>query len=1145
MEGRLQGANSRRNRNSILQTAGDALGLRLNKRKRFSRQPTTVDDIILEISAAKSPVDYPLTPVRTPVDEVAERERLRDAAAQAVGLIQNTDNSVSFKTPSKTSKPHLRAIPFPSYPSSLSALQAHVQTASTLLKFYPSPTPFLILSRSKQWKSRHLVLTTPSQKEQGSSESYLHLFKTSNPGDKELERLTIHQDSVVYNASEEVGGGRRFVIKVAGKVSDAATLARKEEHLPAVWLLQLPDGVQMQNWIQYIKSAVLMQKAERAGLGSVVYQNTHNNTTPELRGDMDVLLSLGKQGLLNATSSAPHVNSVEQSNEHGNSDEPSSVKSTNTTNGPGTALGSVSAFKSFWNGRPSSRQMSISGSSVATALASHSLNSQVSAQLPTGEVETLQDTAQTNKVREPPLSHIFRSTSPNLQQSSINALSPPLSPTASIPFSEETTILSPSAVNARLVSPTASRAGHSTSFSVDWDLMEGASLTGAGTKRTKSLNQLGLAPPPPRKRPLTGSNFIQRQESPPKEPKEEEKRRSVSLQESNRKSLDEGGEIDLEAAMGRGLLINDEDYGKEGFSQELSVVGNPPHDLSPLSTQSNMQDDAVSQLSEHSPSPMIQPAHLPPPSISSFGGHTASKLVVQDQSIAEDQSRASSPSRRSESRDDFNFDDDHRDFEPGPEVINNFHLPTGSRRRNLNSVPPQLSPPLGPPPSIPSFHSPPFPTRSLSQEYSSSDRPGSSSSIPSTVPSLRTGLMAKRLSTMSTSDAPSVRSTDSANSASRQVAGSPFGTGRLSSFPGPMGPRSNIPPARPAPNTIPPPAPLDDINSIGGQNRHSLSGRMLTGRFGSGASSVSRSDSLTRRTRYSLGSAGPAPTVDLPPTPDAISNSPPLHPVGRTSMSSNGHAQSQSLFTIPGSPRGRMSASHIPAMAPPPIRPLPPTPFTEEVDRGGQSSQSDNDHRSSRSSTLPFSKMNSLKARLRMMSNPGPSSRHSRQSIPPAHPPPSFPLPATPNDFPAPENDERTHSRGYSVTSGESIGDLATSYSPPRTPIGEAIANRLDFPFQTPHNLPSPSTPSISTIPTYPTMARRNLPHPPDMTPLSPPPRRNSRASRDLTPQEKERWKSMIATIDQAESLTSPYTTTTLAQHSAINLPPQVEGHTD
>jgi hypothetical protein len=855
---------------------------------------------------------------------------------------------------------------------------------------------------------------------------------------------------------------------------------------------------------------------------------------------MDVLLSLGKQGLLTTPGSAPHVNAVEQAHEQGNNDEPSSVKSTNTTNGANAA---VSAFKGFWNGRPSSRQMSISGSSVATALAAHSLNSQASAQLPPGEMEnSSHDMAQTNKSREQPLSHIFRSTSPNPQQASIAVLSPPLSPTTSIPLTDDTTIMSPSSVNARLASPTAIRPGHASSFSVDWDLMEGASLAGASTKRTKSLNQLGLAPPPPRKRPLTGSNFIQRQESPPKDvqEEEEEERGVVPPPETARRSLDDGGEIDLEAAMGRGMIhINDEEYGKEGFGQELSVIGNPPHDLSPLSMQSNIQDDGISQLSDHSPSPMIQPAHLPPPSISSFGGHTASRMVVQDQSIAEDRSRTSSPSRRSESRDEFNFDEDHRDFEPDPEVINNFHLPTGSRRRNLSSMPPQLSPPLGPPPSIPSFHSPPFPTRSLSQEYSSSDRPGSSSSIPSTVPSLRTGLMAKRLSTMSTSDAPSVRSIDSAGSASRQVGGSPFGAGRLSSFPGPMGPRSNLPPPRPAPNSAPPPAPLDDINSIGGQNRHSLSGRMLTGRFGSGASSTSRSDSLTKKTRYSLGAAAPPPTTDLPPTPDPITNSP-LQPVARTSMSSNGHAQGQSLFTIPGSPRG-LAKGKIPAMSPPPIRPLPPTPFTDEVDRG-QSSQSDNDHRSSRSS---FGKMTSLKARLRMMSNPGPSSRHARQSLPPAQPPPSFPLPATPNDSSTTENTERIHTRGYSMTTMEMIGDLTTSYSPPRTPIGEAIASRLDFPFQTPHNLPSPTSPSISTIPTYSTMARRTLPHPPDMTPLSPPPRRNSRASRDLTPQEKERWKSMIASIDQAESITSPYTTTTVAQHSAINLPPQAEGHPD
>jgi hypothetical protein len=284
MEGRTGtgGFNARRNRNSILQTAGDALGIRLNKRKRLSRLPHAgagtdiggsggllADDIVLEISANKSS-DYDWTtiprPHRPSMDESAERERLRDAAAQAVGLTQKEDDHVSFGIGTRMMKNNAGRSqqPLPRYPSSLSALQEFVQTSSNLLKFYHSSSPFLILSRSKQWKTRYLILTTTTSqpaKENGAavSESHLHLFKTASPDDKELERLSINQDSVVYMADEEVGGGRQFILKVGGNVIDAAAMKKEEAH-PATWLLQMPDVQQMQRWIQFIKRSVLMQR---------------------------------------------------------------------------------------------------------------------------------------------------------------------------------------------------------------------------------------------------------------------------------------------------------------------------------------------------------------------------------------------------------------------------------------------------------------------------------------------------------------------------------------------------------------------------------------------------------------------------------------------------------------------------------------------------------------------------------------------------------------------------------------------------------------------------------------------------------------------------------------------------------------------
>jgi hypothetical protein len=63
---------------------------------------------------------------------------------------------------------------------------------------------------------------------------------------------------------------------------------------------------------------------------------------------------------------------------------------------------------------------------------------------------------------------------------------------------------------------------------------------------------------------------------------------------------------------------------------------------------------------------------------------------------------------------------------------------------------------------------------------------------------------------------------------------------------------------------------------------------------------------------------------------------------------------------------------------------------------------------------------------------------------------------------------------------------------------------------------------------------------PPDMTPLSPPPRRNSRASRDLTPTERERWKVVVAGLKDEENGKGPAVTpyeSVPAKHSAINLP--------
>ena len=283
-------------RNSILVAASDALSFSLRRSRRTAIQHTNtqsqrhpVVDDVLEISAEVAQKD-----------EVAERERLRDAAAQAVGLAAtassdpttvaaNPRDDVSvISSPARSAKRttvisilqsssqanQSMSAP-PSYPATLNSLQPFIQHSSALLKYYPSQSAFLKLQRSRQWKLRHLVLTSfrcPSESPDSSTgtgdnttRAQLHLFKSSNGDEKEIERLFINQDSVIYVADGGFGGNKEFVVKVAGCLCGQGTSASsnapsKTRISPTVWLLQLPDLAQMQRWIQFIKSSVLTQR---------------------------------------------------------------------------------------------------------------------------------------------------------------------------------------------------------------------------------------------------------------------------------------------------------------------------------------------------------------------------------------------------------------------------------------------------------------------------------------------------------------------------------------------------------------------------------------------------------------------------------------------------------------------------------------------------------------------------------------------------------------------------------------------------------------------------------------------------------------------------------------------------------------------
>lgn len=354
-ESSIHGA--RRTRGSLLIAASDAFSFKFGRRRPSIRQtpvPIILPDVI-EISAPR------------PDEEVEERSRLREMAAQAIGLgpfmVQpethshegsTEEDEGSSELPNPRFTPELRRLgdvrgsesapnisgrsphgsslsvvapsalppgryrsgsmlvhartnsttmaPIPPFPTKASSLTTFRQSTAMLPKYYP-PSSLRIFALSKSWKSRFLVLSSPTTlltRGQTPAVSYLHLFKSSNTEERELERLEINEDSVVFVAEDEVGG-RRNVIKIGGV--DVGALKKEwnyEEGGRTMWLLQITDPVEAQKWISTIKNAILGQRTVRAGL---LPGTTYGGIEP--RGDMDVMLSIRAQGLVTSSSASP------------------------------------------------------------------------------------------------------------------------------------------------------------------------------------------------------------------------------------------------------------------------------------------------------------------------------------------------------------------------------------------------------------------------------------------------------------------------------------------------------------------------------------------------------------------------------------------------------------------------------------------------------------------------------------------------------------------------------------------------------------------------------------------------------------------------------------------------------------------------
>ncbi|KAI0039663.1 hypothetical protein FA95DRAFT_1684182 [Auriscalpium vulgare] len=152
-----------------------------------------------------------------------------------------------------------------------------------------------MLPLAKQWRPRTVLLTAPGP---AAAVSYLHLFKSAAPDERELEHLEINENSVVHVTDEEISG-RRSVIRVGGVDVGSGKELNGEEN-GRTMLLQIVHSAESQKWINAIKSAVLGQRCVyfmidiRAGLG--LPSLSMNGTEP--RGDLNVMLSMRMQGIL-------------------------------------------------------------------------------------------------------------------------------------------------------------------------------------------------------------------------------------------------------------------------------------------------------------------------------------------------------------------------------------------------------------------------------------------------------------------------------------------------------------------------------------------------------------------------------------------------------------------------------------------------------------------------------------------------------------------------------------------------------------------------------------------------------------------------------------------------------------------------------
>lgn len=910
-----------------------------------------------------------------PDEEVEERERLRDAAAQSIGLgpemlqeTQSRDDSIeeldedegneqedreegyemldppatisrSGRSSSMSSTPaathpvggrrrsgslaqsltHVRtrsstnASSVPAFPTTPSALKQSIVMAAVLPKYHP-PSSLLIFALSKQWKGRYMVLSSPSlpsSRGQAPSVSYLHLFKSSSSEEKELERLEINEDSVVFVAEEEVGG-RRGVVKVGGlDVGAVKKELNQEIGGRTMWFLQILDQGEGQKWIAAIKSAILGQRyvpckfklhlasmlmtnprSMRAGLGLPAHTLEGN----EPRGDMDVMLTMRAQGIisspvpkratmpefvsLRSQSTTPsQVSAVPDASLRSS---PLSTRSQATSHKP-PPTGAVSAIKGLFTASTRPRSPS-----RATSIKQ--------------EVETAEDSfgMMGNNLMS------MRPSTSSADAASSSASSAPVIPSIVIPIPPSTYSPAEQVIDRKITNdlPT-----------INWSDYSDPKPKANRQNRALSVGALSPLQPPPHRRTWV-----------PHGPKKS------TADDSNLYKLHGNGSV----------------AGNFGLAPPEEVVTPPP--ASPISLIStNTNDQRVRAGSLHSVSTVAS-------------------------------------------------------FELGPK-----------RWSRQGVLPKRLTPPSGPPPAVPEGHPSQSGHRPLSwlqnqHPYSAEQ----SSSRSSSINSPQSGHAQSSSKRESMSSAYSVSTVSTSGSRTNGFSKSRHGGSQRRSMP---------PPPRPAPNFAPPPTPSQDDRPPSPDTARPVK--------------TSFRDSVAQRAlRLSMSSPKPPPSSGLPPRPDekgfrshrrSTSNS-------SQNLTSDRYSSTKSI-PIPAGPR------------PPPTGPLPPPP----------------------DSSTPVSRHTSLKQRLRILS--APSSTPSTHSL--------------------------NSSALANMRSPTPPAFTADPYaSQPSTPIGEPITmdpNFLLFPESEP--TPRSDTPDRRPLP-------EPFPNSPELTSLSPPPRRGSR---QLTNIEKEK----------------------------------------